>query len=352
MSAAIVSQLVLIVGLLAVGYVCRKVDLLDEVASQKLSKLLLSLTIPATAIDAAIGQPLDNIANVLAFLGIAAAVFTLVPLLSKPLCRLLGWDETWRLLLTFGNTGFVGIPVCAAVLGNESVFYVTMFMLAFNVTFFTWGVATMKRAAGYRAPADADAQTTEALGDRAGNVGEASGEDGALRAAGAAGTTSTGRRARRRGSGWWRDLLSPGVVSAFLALAIFLLQIPVQADLARLVETVASINTPLAMIVIGASLASVPLRDIFNDVRLYLLIAIKMVVFPAILLVVLRLVGVDALLIGIFVILECMPVAGNLSMIAIQYDGDIALVSKATALTTLIFIPMVLAWTAVLGVVL
>ena len=351
LSAAIFHQLVLILGLLAVGYACRKLGVLDEVAGQKLSKLLLSLTIPATAIDAAIGQPIGNLANVLVFLGISAALFVAVPFVSKPLCRLFGWNEVYRLMLTFGNTGFVGIPVCAAVLGQESVFYVTMFMMAFNIAFFTWGVATMKRAAGYAGAADAT--------DRA-DGGSGTGDEDDEAVEGQPGRSSDGdaargalaRRPRRRlGPGWWRDLMSPGIVSAVIALLIFLLQIPVPADVAGIIEMVASINTPLAMLVIGASLASVPVRDIFNDPSLYLLFAIKMIAIPAVLLAVLKLCGVDPLLVGIFVVLECMPVAGNLSMIAIQYHGDIGLVSRATALTTIIFIPLVLAWVAVLGIV-
>lgn len=305
MSMAIVHQLVLIVGLLAVGYACRRLGLLDEVAGERISRLLMNVTIPATAIGAAIGRTLEQLPTLLVFFAVAVALFVAVPLIGRVLCRLFKWGDVYRLMLVFGNTGFVGIPVTAAVLGQESVFYTSMFMLVFNFAFFTWGVATMKRAAGY---------------DGGGRVSP-------------------------------RELLNPGIVSATLAILIFALQLPVPADVTNLLDALASINTPLAMMVIGASLASVPVKDIFNDRSLYQFVAVKMVAFPAILLASLKLLGVDPLLVGVFVILECMPVAANLSMAAIQYHGDINLVSKATGLTTLVFIPLVIAWAAVLGIV-
>lgn len=319
MSQTIVSQFILIIGLLAVGYVCRKLDVIDENAGKYLSKILLCLTIPATAIEAAIGKPLENLANVLVFLGIASALFVVVPLIGKLLCKIIKWSEVYRLMLTFGNTGFVGIPVSAAVWGQESVFYVTLFMMTFNIAFFTWGVATMKRISGYNANAEALGRPKPSFKQRVAKT--------------------------------WRDLLNPGIISALLALLIFLFQIPIQEDLARLISTVASINTPLAMIVIGASLASVPIKDIFNDKYVYLFAAIKLMALPALVLAVLAFCPIDPLLVGIFVVLECMPVAGNLSMIAIQYHGDINLVSKATALTTLFFIPSVLFWSYIVRLV-
>ena len=43
-------------------------------------------------------------------------------------------------MMVFGNTGFIGFPVTAAVFGAEALIYTTVFNLAFNALVFTLGV--------------------------------------------------------------------------------------------------------------------------------------------------------------------------------------------------------------------
>ena len=54
---------------------------------------------------------------------------------------------SYQLLTAFGNIGFIGIPVCRAVLGPESLVYVSVSCLVFGILFYTYGTATIQNAA-------------------------------------------------------------------------------------------------------------------------------------------------------------------------------------------------------------
>ena len=74
----------------------------------------------------------------------------------------------------------------------------------------------------------------------------------------------------------------------------------------------------------------------FKSPRLWCLSALRLLVLPGVLYIILRALGTESLLLGITVIEMAMPVAVNGSMLCLEYGGDKHCMAQATFLTTLL----------------
>jgi len=62
-----------------------------------------------------------------------------------------------------------------------------------------------------------------------------------------------------------KDVLNSGVISAILALIIYTLHIPVPKVIGDTVILIGDATIPLSMMLIGASLADVPVKDVISS---------------------------------------------------------------------------------------
>jgi predicted permease len=67
---------------------------------------------------------------------------------------------------------------------------------------------------------------------------------------------------------------------------------------------------------------------------LYQFTLLKIVVIPGLLWVILQFVIHDTMILGIAVILSSLPTAGNVSMLCLEYDGDVERVTKGIFMST------------------
>ena len=63
---------------------------------------------------------------------------------------------------------------------------------------------------------------------------------------------------------------------------------------------------------------------------------LRLLILPALLLVVLRQMSLDAVVLGVAVIEMAMPVAVNGVMLCMEYDGDVDMMAQAIFLTTIV----------------
>ena len=133
-----------------------------------------------------------------------------------------------------------------------------------------------------------------------------------------------------------RQLVNPGVISALIALFFGLtgwrLPDPVESALA----SIGSINTPMAMMIIGASLAHSDIRAAFTNPRLYRVSFLRLIVMPLVFIGLAFVIPINRMLAGLCVIVAAMPIAGNCSMLSDIYTPDDMTASHATIVSTLI----------------
>lgn len=299
----ILLQMIQLFLVIYLGYFLFKVKILDVDLNKKLTTLLLSVTTPAMILSSVLTtETTQKLEDVIFVFIIGIGVYLVLPILGLILVKVmrvpLKQQGLYIFMTVFSNIGFMGFPVMKAIFGNEAVFYTAIFNMIFNLLVFSVGAMMM-------------------------NYG-------------------TDRKVQMNP----RNLLSPGVIASLVALLIYFIKLQVPTVISSTVTMIGDITTPMAMLLIGSTLANIPLKEVFNELRVYPYTLIKQVIVPIIAFPILRLIIADPLILGITLIMISMPVANSAVLFATQNDGDVSLAAKTVFMTTLlsiVTIPLIVA---------
>lgn len=284
-------QVAILYVVVAVGFICDKTGLYTEKAARLTNDLLFYIVTPAIIIQSftAMTYTPETLKNLLlSFLG-GAVLHILAILISLPFFRRgdKRTENVYKFASVYGNVGYMALPLAAAVLGEEGVFFCSGVLIPFNIFAFTHGVRLMSG-------------------------------------------TSTGKTGFQMK---WL-LLNPGVISVIVGLPLFLLNVTLPRILAEPVSYIASLNTPLAMLMFGTYLAKTDLRKMFLRKGTYLVALLKLIVVPTLMLLLLRLCGVTGVLRTALIISASAPTANNTVMFATKYGKDTAAASQTIAVVS------------------
>jgi hypothetical protein len=175
-----------------------------------------------------------------------------------------------RFSVVYSNCAFIGIPLIGGIYGSDGILYLTAYLTFFNLLVWTHGYMTMK--------------------------GE------------------------RDFSSLVKALRSPSVIAVFVGLICYLTNIRLPSVPASAIQYVADMNTPLAMLIAGATAAQTNILKAMKNSGIYLVSALKLVVFPLIVFVICRLIGAPQTVLMTVTIASACPVATTGTMFAIQMD--------------------------------
>lgn len=286
------NQLIQLFLIICMGYLLYKVKIFNGHVNQKLTKLLLNVSMPAMILSSVLEQterpPINEVTTV--FIA-AIAMYIILPFISILLVKIMRIPKQqqglYMFMHTFSNVGFMGFPIISALYGETAVFYTAIINVIFNLSVFTYGVVMVNYAGSEKANLNA------------------------------------------------QKLLSPGIIGAALALVIYAGNIHFPTPIESAVQTLGSVTTPLAMLMIGSTLAAMNLKEIFNDARVYVFSVIKQIVIPIALFYVARAFISDEFILGIVFIMLLMPVANTGLLFATEYNRDEGLAAKTVFITTL-----------------
>ena len=134
----------------------------------------------------------------------------------------------------------------------------------------------------------------------------------------------------------FKNLITPGVICSFLALILYLLHIRAPKIITDFTGMVGDMTTPLAMIIIGVTLGAMNIKDVFNELRVYIYTIIKQLIFPVIAYPAIAFLIKDSYLRGLTLIMLSMPVGSSAVLFTNKYGGDSGLAAKTIFMTTLI----------------
>ena len=124
-------------------------------------------------------------------------------------------------MTVFSNIGFMGFPVMKAIFGDSAVFYTAIFNMIFNLFVFTIGHSMMSYGTSQKTHMNL------------------------------------------------KNLISPGVVASLVALFIYFTKLQLPDVICSTISMVGDITTPIAMLIIGSTLATIPVREVFTEMRIY-----------------------------------------------------------------------------------
>lgn len=290
-------QIIKMFLLMMVGVICSKCGLISAEGNRTLSNLLLMLINPLLLVNAFLKEFDPGIMPALLITALACALMHLIAIpIAHFAIREKGNPDYGieRFSAIYSNCGFVGIPLVNSLFGSKGVLLVSVYLIVFNTITWTHGLTLI--------------------------------------------TGDTSLKQIKKG------LLSPVVIGALTGLCIFLLHIPVHPILKDTVAYIADMNTPMVMLIAGSSLARTDVLKALKSRGIYLVIALKLLIIPVILLLVLSLLPGEPYIYMTVLVLAACPTAATGIAFAIRFNKNPLYASEIFALTTvasMVTIPLI-----------
>ena len=271
-----------------IGYFLYKKKLVSAGGSADIGRILLYIIMPAAILKSYLAdfsrERLEGL-----FVSFLAALLSL--LLSIAAARIAFSKEQGieRFGAAFSNAGFIGIPLVQMTLGEEAVFYVSSYVALLNILQWTYGLVTI-------------------TGDR---------------------SLISVKRLRT----------NPILLSFLAGIALFLLPVSLPETAENVVGTIAAMNGPLAMIVLGVYLGQVPLRSLFSGRVVYRCALVRLIVIPVLTMALLFVFPEKYHMLKLTILIAASaPLGSNVSIFAQLYGQDYMQSVKEVTLSTLLCI--------------
>ena len=289
--ATAAQQVIILYLIVAVGFAADRFHIFGQDTAKRSNDLLFYIITPAVMIQSFMNMDFDVKtagAWAIAFLcmtgTLVLGMFLPVPFFNKDRKN----GAVFKYAVSYGNMGYMALPLCQAMLGTEGVFYCSAGVVAFNILSFTHGIWVMTKGEG---------------------------------------TTKFDPR---------RLILNPGVISVLIGVPLFVFDINLPVAVESAVGYVASLNTPVAMIFFGTYIANTDLKTMFKEKNNYLVLLLKLVIMPLIMLGALKLFGIGGTMLTACIISAAVPSANNTVMFSAKYGKDTGVASKIVALCSLV----------------
>lgn len=143
---AVMSNLISLFALVAVGFFAARAGLLNHNSSALFSKLLLKITLPCTIFISLVSRDYDAkfVYDSIIVIILGVIFYTATLYSSRFIARFLNVPENSRGVFafasTFSNSGFMGFPIALALLGGEGLVLSVMLNVALNITLYSIGI--------------------------------------------------------------------------------------------------------------------------------------------------------------------------------------------------------------------
>ncbi|MBQ9097908.1 MAG: AEC family transporter [Clostridia bacterium] len=285
--------------LLSTGYLCRRIGVIDDVASKRLSGLIIKLGQPMMIVGALIGKDfsVEALKKGLFFMLIGFLIHPLMAVLALlfgPLYK----DEAERKISLFAtiftNCGFIGFPILEAIFPGEGAFIGAFFVIGFHTYVWTLGIAILAKGR----------------------------EDIKL----------TPKKA----------IFNLGTVPCVIGLGLYLLKavVPLPLFVIDFTNHLGNLCLPISVLVTGSLVARQGLGAMLRNPRVYVFNAIKLILMPIAVCLIAKLLTLglsDSYSVVLFcTIIAALPSGASISMLGELYDIAPEYAAQAVGSTSLL----------------
>ncbi len=289
------------------GMALRRTNVINDNASKSLSKLVLTFAQPALIINSLNSIEFtkdDPISTELIWRALFVLIFGLILhfILAVPAYFVVKFSKDrderkiMEFALLYSNCGFVGLPILDSIFGSDGVFLGAFYLISFHLTLWSWGIAILARGRS-----DIKVSVKKLL-------------------------------------------LNFGSIPSFIGVALFILKyflitnynIQIPTFIGSALSYIGSLCTPVSLLIAGALIAKLKLRDIFLSPKIYFFSFIKLIVFPILTAILTRLLNLDSQFVIIFSAIVALPSASTVTMLAETYNIKPAFSSLAVGMTTIL----------------
>ncbi len=293
--SVVTSSVIILFALIFLGFFIGKRAIVRQDCCPDLSNLILKVTMPVTVFCSMIrplNQPLmlEGVHTIIAvavyhgvafLIGVAAVRIMRVPDREK---------GVWLFTCMLSNNGFMGLPLALSIYGNDGMFVMAFANIMTNLLIFSVGVKLMTRYYPVK-------------------------EKISLK----------------------KMLVNNINIAVVVGLIFYFMQIPIPEVISELLGYIADITSGLSMIVVGLSLSRMPFQGIFRNKRMFVLVALRLIVIPLIVIWAVKVLPFDLGELGtsVLVLTATLPAASSQSMLCEQYGTNTQDAGRAVILTTL-----------------
>lgn len=296
-----IGSILSIVIMISIGYVLTSKGWFSDESSKLLTKLVISIALPALMISTIMGN-----LNRSELVHIGKGI--IIPVLSMTICLIIAIfvtkimnikkEHTGLFISMFfnSNTIFVGLPVNLALFGEKSIPYVLLYYIANTTFFWTMGVYFISKNGKEKSNEKIFCKKT------------------------------------------LRRIISPPLLGYIVAITLVLLKVHLPNFIMGTCTYMGGITTPLSMIFIGICIYSVKLKNIKVSKDMVGIIAGRFIISPLTVFLITLFIPIPLLMKEVFIIQAAMPVMTNTSIIARDYNGDTEYAAVMTVVTTVLSI--------------
>lgn len=287
----VLGKIISIFIIMVVGIICYKMNIIDRYAKDKLSQLSTWIVCPMIIfMSFQMEYDAELLKKMLIVFGLALFSYVISIVLANLFLREKeGYDHAVeRFGVIFTNCGFIGIPLGSAIFGNIGVIYATLFVAAFHVFCWTYGISLLDK-----------------------------------------------------GKFQLKKLINPCLVAVVLGILLFIFQIKVPENIAYALNSISNMNTPLAMLISGVVLAQLDLKETFQKLvkgRLLFVVLLRNLISPAILALLIRFLPIDEQMRIVCAMTAACPTGSFTITLSILYGRDDTYGTEILCMSTLLSI--------------
>lgn len=272
MSLIILEQLGIMFLVALFGFILVRLKVLDMYGSQQIANMTTRFIIPIVLMMS-FQQEYDQEHLSLLLFAFIGSVLIMVTRIIMVFFLLKTGNKIDRYAVVFSNVAFVGIPILLPLLGYEGIFYLSMYIVASGIFQFTYGIWILSE------------------GKQSVTIRQA--------------------------------FANPATIGALIGFILYILRIQLSGVVYSSFDKIASLSSPLGMILLGGYLARARLKDIFLVRKNYWTVTVRLLLTPFVGLFMIWLLPIqnEAVLL-VLSIANCTPTAINTAMFSQIYGGD------------------------------
>lgn len=260
------NQMLMMIIFVFVGWILGKKKLVPENGSSVLSKLQVNLFMPFLVLNnLSANVTVENVAEKGQYFFASVPLLVIMILSANLLARLFAKEKERRNMLiyafSFANCGYLGYPVIRAVFGEKMLSNFILFMVPSTLALYSYGQSLFDNSKDVRL---------------------------------------------------YKRLIKPVTVSLVIGIVIGLAQIKLPTAVSNALSTGADMVGPTAMLMTGITLSECNFKKLFINPFSYIVAFIKLILYPAMIFIVMYLLGVRGSLLLCAVSVGAMPVGMNI----------------------------------------
>lgn len=295
MFISILSRVGVIFAVLFVGALARRTNVLNKEATEGLCRVVIEVMLPflyfyTLATNLSKELFLDIWYLPLFAFGLTAISLLVSWLFSRPALSDKEGRRTFVFLGTFGNYGFLAIPIIYALFAQEGLVMISVFNLGIALLYWTLGLSIL-----------------------------------------------TG--AHTQGIKVFKNLFNNSIYGLLLGLVAGIGSIAVPEFILEISKLIGAAAIPLALIVVGSLLAHKDIGKKVDVKCISLLVLCRLICIPLLVFILIRLFGIDSkVLVALLVLQAAMPSASTTPILTQRFGGKTELAASGVFFTTLLSI--------------